>query len=574
MTDGQNLPRAPSARPPARGTASRLDWLLFGILCLATIACWSAQYHPFVVPNNDYYSFERSAQALGSGTLPASFKRAPVFPLLFGLLARALPLPESHPELHAALVLNMAFSIGALALLFLLAARSLGSGALLVPILYATTEQFHDMALQPLAEPSVGFFCLLTLVLFQARSPWQYAAAAAAALARYEAATLIPVLFLLNWWRDGRLLAHAARSALASLPLLAWIGLGAMRGSGGSSYLRLMEGMGWTLAPSFLWRTVREPFAGWFVVNGAFEALFLALAAFPTVAGVVVGWREFRREAVAMLAFLGLSVTTVVLFGIDKPRYVYATEWIVFFFFSAGALRLIEAGHRRLAPRLEASPALRPLLVAVPLALVALGVWILGKVSIPEARAPVVDLAFLALALALALVHLWRARQQRFWLAACCLLVAVITPVAAGGIAAKQRGLFRIYYASYSSHLLATWLEENLQPADRVVLLQPTHIRFLTGLDSGRFEKFSKMRAESAAELAAEMKAKGLTHVAYTYRHAPRNPAAEYYYRTKKTYLAEQFRDGGEVAGFEHVATLAPPEVLHRSPVQVYRVLR
>jgi hypothetical protein len=150
--------------------------------------------------------------------------------------------------------------------------------------------------------------------------------------------------------------------------------------------------------------------------------------------------------------------------------------------------------------------------------------------------------------------------------------MAVLTPVLAGGIASKQVELFKVYYANYSSYLLAPWLEENLGPRDRIVLLHPTHVRFLTDLGPERFEKFLKMRAENAAELAAEMRDKGLTHVAYTYRHRATNPAAELYNRRKKTYLAEEFRGGGEVAGFEHLATLPLPEMLGRSAVQVYRV--
>jgi hypothetical protein len=565
MSEGPNPPS------PAHRAAARRDWLLFGLLCLAAVACWSVQYHPFVLPNNDYYSFERAAQALGSGDLPGSFKRTPVFPLLMAGLARAMP--EPHPELRAALVLNMAFSIGVLVLLFRLATRALGAGALLVPVLFATTAQFHVMGLQPLVEPSLGFFCVLTLVLFQARSPWQYAAAAAAALSRSEASTLIPVLLLLNWRYDRRFFLHAAWAALASLPFLTWMGVGALRGSGGSSYLELMEGMRWAIAPGFLSRSIREPFAGWFVTNGALLIPFLVLAVAPTVAGVVVGLREFRREAIAMLAFLGLSIAVIVLFGIDKPRYVYPTEWILLFFFAAGALRLLEAGFRRLAPRLGSRAGLPLLVAAVALWLVALGLWVWYLERLPRAVPLAADLLFLALALALVLTQLRGIRQQRLWLTACCLFMALITPVAAGGIAAKQRGLFQVYYASYSSYLLAPWLEENLQPLDRVVLLHPTHISYLTDLEPGRLEKFSKMEAEDAAKLATEMKAKGLTHVAYTYRYPAKNPAAAYYYRTKKTHLAEQFRDGGEVTGFEHLATLPLPAILDRSPVQVYRVL-
>jgi hypothetical protein len=288
---------------------------------------------------------------------------------------------------------------------------------------------------------------------------------------------------------------------------------------------------------------------------------------------VAVGLREFRREAIAMLAFLVLSVAVIVLFGIDKPRYAYPTEWILLLFFAAGALRLLDAGFRLLAPRLGGRAALPLLVAAVVLWLIALGLWVWYIERIPRALPLAADLLFLAVALALALTQLRGIRRERLWLTACLLLMVLVTPVAAGGIAAKQREIFQVYYANYSSYLLAHWLEENLQPLDRVVLLHQSHIRHLTDLESGRLEKFSKMEAEDAATLAVEMKAKGLTHVAYTYRYPPKNPAAAYYYRTQKIHLAEQFRDGGEVIDFEHLATLPLPKILDRSPVQVYRVL-
>jgi hypothetical protein len=151
--------------------------------------------------------------------------------------------------------------------------------------------------------------------------------------------------------------------------------------------------------------------------------------------------------------------------------------------------------------------------------------------------------------------------------------MALVTPVVAGGIASKQLGLFRVYYANYSSYLLAPWLEANLGPRDRVVLLHPTHIRHMTGLAPGRFEKFQNLRAGDAAELAEEMREKGLTHVAYTYRNRVATPIEGLQQRRKKMRLAEGFRGGGEIAGFEHLATLPLPEFLDQDPVQVYKVL-
>jgi hypothetical protein len=552
-------------------TRGRSGWLLLGLLCLGTALYWSVQYHPFLVPNNDYYSFERVTKAFASGELPRSFKRGPILPLLMAALAPAMP--EPHRELHAALALNAAFSIGVLVLLFRLGSRLLGAGALLAPVLFATAAQFHAMGLQPLVEPSLGFFCVATIVLFQARSPWQYAAAAAAALSRLEAATLIPVLFLLNCRFDRRFWRNAALSALASVPLLAWTALGAARGSGAASYLALMKGMGWASAPGFLASCLREPFAGWLAGGGVLALPFLVLGALPTLVGISVGVREFRREAIAMLAFLGLSAALIVLFGIDKPRYVYPTEWILLFFFAAGALRLLEIGFRRLTRWLASRAGLALLLASIALWLAVLGLWVRVMGGRPHVAPFAADLLYLALALGLLLAQLWRIRRQHLWWAACCLFMALVTPVVAGGIAAKQLGLSRIYYANYSSYLLAPWLEANLGPRDRVVLLHPTHIRHLTSLPPGRFEKFQKMRAGGAAELAEEMRGRGLTHVAYTYRNRTSTPIEGLQYRRKKVRLAEEFRGGGEVAGFEHLATLPLPGFLDQDPVQVYRVL-
>jgi hypothetical protein len=69
------------------------------------------------------------------------------------------------------------------------------------------------------------------------------------------------------------------------------------------------------------------------------------------------------------------------------------------------------------------------------------------------------------------------------------------------------------------------------------------------------------------------MREKGLTYVAYTYRRPARNPAAEFYDRKKKAALALAFQGGGEIAGFELVATLPLPEMLDRPPVRIYRVM-
>jgi hypothetical protein len=70
------------------------------------------------------------------------------------------------------------------------------------------------------------------------------------------------------------------------------------------------------------------------------------------------------------------------------------------------------------------------------------------------------------------------------------------------------------------------------------------------------------------------MREHGFTHVAYTYRKPVHNPAAGYYHRTLRAFVADPFRDGADVPGFEHVATLKVPPDVEESDVQVYRLAR
>ena len=120
----------------ADGVMERDEALLLGLLSVGLLVYWGLQFEPFFLPNNDFPSFERTARSLAAFELPTSFQRMPIYPALMALVAPFLP--EPHPYLHAALLLNIGFSLGTLWLLFLLASRAFGRGALLVPLLFAT----------------------------------------------------------------------------------------------------------------------------------------------------------------------------------------------------------------------------------------------------------------------------------------------------------------------------------------------------------------------------------------------------------------------------------------------------
>jgi hypothetical protein len=562
-------------------TVSRGETALFALLCAGLIGYWALQYQPFVLPNNDFPSFERTAESLAALELPQSYQRMPIFPALLGVVAPLLP--SRHPYLDAALLANAAFSLGLLAAVFALSARAIGRGALLVPALLASTTQFHSMGLQPLVEPSLGFFVALSFLLLQRRSPWQWAAAWGAALSRYEAVALIPVLFATNVWREGRLARQAGLAALASSGFVGWALLGAAHGSGGATYLDLMQGMDFRPATDFLARSLKEPFRGWWREDARGVAVFLAVTIVPFAAGVRAGLRELRGEALALLAFFAACAATIVAFGINKARYVYPTEWIPLFFFALGAIRLAGSGAARLS-RLPAPLAGAAAIAAAGALLFLARRFALRIAATAGAQPAWLDVAFAALcvaliALALAPLALDGARaeaasprRRAAALASTLALLAVAAPLVGGGIHAKRKEMYKVYYANYGSYVAADWLARNLRPEERAVVVSPSHVLFLTELDPDQLVGYASLPAASVEELRAEMRARGIRYALYTWRKPLDTPSDAYYHEKLKAFLGEAFRSGGAVAGFEHVATLALPPELGRDPVQVYRL--
>jgi hypothetical protein len=570
---GGQDPSRPAGNAPPSGPGRRERVLLLALL-LGVVLYWGLQFHPFVLPNNDYDSFEGVARSLAALELPRSFQRMPVFPGLMGVLAPLVPSP--HPYLYAALGLNLAFALGSLVLLFRLGARSFGHGALLPPLLLAGANQFHSMALQPLVEPSLTFFVLAAFVAFQARSPWQWAAAFAAGLSRYEAVVLIPVLFVANVASERVLWRPLVLAALASAGFLAWTALGFVHGSGGSYYLDLMQGMGFRAAPAFFERSFKEPFRGWYREPGEGLWIFLLAVGIPLAYGVVAGVREFRREALALLSFFLLCVAVVVTFGINKARYVYPSEWVPLFFFSLGALRLGETLRRGLA-RAPRGLAVGLALAAAGSALFVARRWALRIAATPGAQPAWLDVALPAFLLGLLALLLlgdaWRAARpgRAAAFASALVLLAVATPEVAGGIHAKRKELFKVMYDNWGSVVAAEWLEAHLGSAERAVVVSPGHVQHLTDLGE-RVSGYASLRAQDLAELRMEMRRHGIRYAVYTWRKTPKTPSDFYYHKRLRAFLNEAFRSGKPVEGFVHVATLPMPSNLKRDPVEIYEV--
>jgi hypothetical protein len=544
---------------------------------------WAGQFHPFVFPNNDFYSFERAAESLAAGELPRSLKRGPILPALMAALAPALP--GRHPHLLAALVSNLVFSAATVLLLHRFAARTFPAAAPLFLLLLAATPVLHAAALQPLVEPSLALFVALAFALFRACSPWQYAAAAAAALSRPEAAALVAVLCAANVAAERRALPHVALAALGALPFVAWSALGALRGAGAETYLALREGYGGAAAPLFLAVLAKEGFFGWWGRSPAeLFALALAVAA-PVAIGARRAWREAPREAGAMLAWLALSAAAIVAFGVAKARYVHAVLWVALLCFALGAVEIARRAGRALGehsgsaaggrgPLRGALAARAPVVLAGALALVlaSRGALRLAREEHVAGAAP--ELAFAALLLALLAAAAWRigGAAPRARAAAALVAFALAAPVALGGLERKAQLLRAVHDFDYAAWPAARWLGEHLAPGERVALLHTSQVLFATGLAPGQVVSFGRFEAETLPALLEELRRRGVTHVAYIHRRPARTDAERFYARRKRVDLAELFASGRELPGLEHLATLSAPARLRQPPAQIYRV--
>ena len=379
---------------------------------------------------------------------------------------------------------------------------------------------------------------------------------------------------------DRRFLRHArARRGLRRPPFVLWLALGALGGSGAAFYAADMERMGFTPAPHVVATLLKEAYRGWWSdAPGPDLPLFLLAAALPTLAGVAVGWRRFRRETIALLVYLAVTALVIVLLGIDKARYLYPVLWIPQLFFAAGLL----AAGTALAARAERVPAWALGAVAAlgagAAALLARH-WVRKLLATPPETSAWPDLALLPLLAALALAALAAGlalRPARARLAAAAAVAvgfAAAFPLLAGGLEGRQNEWFKIRFANYGVVLSARWLEEHLAPGERFVAMNRQHYLFLTDLDASRIATFYELESADPAALAAELRARGVTYVVATWRKPVAQSIDRVYERKYKWFLVDPFTEGAPVAGFEHVAAIELPAWLEHPPLQIYRVV-
>lgn len=319
---------------------------IVGLLAIGLTAAVVVRGH-FVMPHPDFLEFVDTGRDFLSGRLPATLKRAPVYPVVVTLLGRLLPL-EAAPRVAAEWLNVLLLPLNGL-LLWTLARRWAGAAAarwaaawyLLLPLgLYCTSHA--------IVEPLLSTAILLTVLSVDfERWGWAYAAAALAAITRYDAAGLLPGVFLADCIVRRRAGRAALAAAVAAAPLAGWLLLTALTWSArsGDHYLvQIAERPGFDL----VWavrvmldaafdppRLVLPSGLQWFNDAAPISApLGLALLA---AAGVAHTLSTRRPAASAAIVAAGAYTLVHALFPFRELRFGYPPVALLLAFAAVGA---------------------------------------------------------------------------------------------------------------------------------------------------------------------------------------------------------------------------------------------
>lgn len=566
---------SPNTRPLSTEPQERLQWLALVLTIAISGFYFVVQYHPFILPSVDYLRIRQLTEELVSWQTPSNFKGMPLVSLMIGLLGFMLP-ASSDPYLHAGLVLNITFSLGNLVLLYLLSREFLSGWLAFIPtMLLMVPPEFTISALQPMLEPTIGFFTLATLVALARNSRWALVYGALASLTRYEMVILIPVIFVVEIWRTPQhWLRHTLHCTAAGLPFVIWFGLSIILQAGGNPYIREMEGMDFNANWNLLW-TFHSPFPiHWLIMS--------VMVGLGWVVGFPVAYSRQPVAALAIALFFILYTLSHIVFGIDRPRYAYPVLWVFPLFITVAVHAIILMGK-------ETVEHLRYRIQIAGIAILAVSVagWVLLSLlkSSPYEDSEVASASFyfgwnmFILAVLGGAAMLAGTPPVRFGIVAGLLAVglAALPVINAGkslGVLTSQKYFEHAEYA-----VAADWLATNL-PQDKITLVTMAHAILYSNpsLSSTQLFAFDDLDAENSQQLIREMDKRGIEYVMFLYRlERPTDESHTNYYRNlhyylkRKVYLMDPFRHGQPVEGFELVDSIPPPSPRWNAFSYVYR---
>lgn len=524
---------ADSNTPEARGTRGNVIILaVFGIALSLTVVGHFAMPHP------DFFEFADAGHALLSGHLPPTMKRGPVFPLLVAAIGSILP--GEAPDLTAATWLNALLLPLSGVFVFLIGFRWLGVAARWAAVAFLVMPMSLYCTAHVIVEPLLVALVLATVLFAQRGSRWAYLTASLAAMTRYDAAGLIPGLFIAEVVQRPRAGRHAALRSIpsatagavaAAFPLIAWLLLTAATWSTRSNdhYLsqiaqrsvgNIIAGLPRGLLDAADWAAntvfdshidpqhLSSPYFPQSFGDAALSAMTWTVASLAVV-GLIRKTRERDGGAIAGAIALAGYLLVHAVFPFQFHRFGYPPAALLLLFACAGCVWI--AGLLR--GRVQ-SPAVRCILVSIAILLISLVLageaYSYAGMSGADSR-PAVSRAFIAIiATAVVWAGATAASAGRAAATATFLLAALFVSIqmrTAAPLLGSGRELMNQAEA-------ARWVREHTDGADKILSASPGLLRLYAGRSPpDRFIGFDEIRGESWADILVECRSVGVRYI-------------------------------------------------------------
>ncbi len=515
MTSADTSSAAVPSPPPAADRPGSWTYELLAVALLGLVLGLSVRGH-FIMPYADFMEQIDSGHALWQGELPATLKRAPVYPLLIVGIGRLLPVEAA--DQHVAEWLNaLLLSLNGV-LVCLLARRWCDRGARWVAAWFLLLPLGLLCTAHVILEPLLATLLLATLLLAQRHTRWAYALAGLAAITRYDLAGLIVGLALVDLLRHEPRRRVLLRTLTAAAPLLVWLILTGLTWSSrsGDHYLLqiaqdprcdLFEELRRVMRAAFPADIIATP--GW--LDQLDRPLRLLLGCIPPVlalVGLVLLLRRARPTALLIIVAGGGYLLVHAVFPFHFDRFAYPLVALPIILAGAG----IAAVWRWCAQHAPSPAMLRclllfGLLVVVVLLCARIGLRV-GSGDTLALGSPVRVLTLLAIVL------LWlptapadpRRLAPLTGLVALVLLAVSQLDVTRGRLGTGQELRNQI--------VAARWVRQSLPDDARVLSAMSGVLRLYVGRQTpDRFPSYADLAAQTWPEVVAECRQRGITHI-------------------------------------------------------------
>jgi hypothetical protein len=300
-------------------------FLLVFLLVLFFLYSLYCFHNYFYTPISDFFDIRESTISLLNLSLPQSFKRVPLYPLLIGILSLFFPFVK-YPILFAAQLLNLILAIISLLLIYLISNKFLNKGAFVVVWLCALNINTLFSTIQPLIEMTLLTTILLSIYLAIKGSRLVYLALALAALTRYEAALLIPIIVGYNLIYQKKRLITLLFGLLSSLGIIIWIGLSYIHSQFINPYVEEISGMGLFSSKFLFINDCMYSLINWASSLFSFIPIFLLFIFIGIYSLIKDSFREFLPTLLFFISYIIIHIA----YPHSFPRFAFPITWVFY----------------------------------------------------------------------------------------------------------------------------------------------------------------------------------------------------------------------------------------------------